>query len=48
VRQWLCATGRGHDFIMGIDGRRMYLICQRCFHETPGWDVATRPVRNSD
>jgi hypothetical protein len=48
VRQWLCATGRGHDFIMGIDGRRMYLICQRCFHETPGWDVATRPVRNTD
>ncbi len=45
VRQWLCATGRGHDFIMGIDGRRMYLICQRCFHETPGWEVSNRKPR---
>ena len=45
LRQWLCAATRGHAFIMGIDGPRMYLICQHCFHETSGWDVARRPPR---
>jgi hypothetical protein len=48
VRQWLCATRRGHDFIMGIDGPRMYLICRHCFHETPGWEVTARPPRSRD
>ena len=38
LRQWLCAATRGHAFIMGIDGPRMYLICQHCFHETSGWE----------
>jgi hypothetical protein len=48
LRQWLCGLGRGHAFIMGIDGRRMYLICQHCFHETPGWELAGRTPRNTD
>ena len=39
LRQWLCAATRGHAFIMGIDGPRMYLICQHCFHETSGWEL---------
>jgi hypothetical protein len=42
LRQWFCATTIGHEFIRGIDGRRMYLICQRCFRETPGWTVDER------
>jgi hypothetical protein len=45
LRQLFCATTIGHDFIRGIDGRRMYLICQRCFHETPGWTVEERRLR---
>ena len=46
LRQLFCATTTGHEFIRGIDGRRMYLICQRCFHETPGWTVEERRSRN--
>jgi hypothetical protein len=46
LRQLFCGTTIGHDFIRGIDGRRMYLICQRCFHETPGWTVEERRRRN--
>jgi hypothetical protein len=45
LRQLFCATIPGHEFIRGIDGRRMYLICQRCFHETPGWTVEERRPR---
>jgi hypothetical protein len=45
LQQWLCAARRGHDFILGIDRRRMYLICQSCFHETPGWDLGVRAPR---
>jgi hypothetical protein len=48
VSQWFCRTLRGHEFIRGIDGRRMYLICQHCFHETPGWEIAARPPRSRD
>ena len=45
LRQWLCAASSGHAFIMGVDGPRMYLICQHCFHETSGIEVAGRPPR---
>ncbi len=48
LRQWFCAAIRGHAFIRGIDGPRMYLICQHCFHETAGWEVAVRPPRAGD
>jgi hypothetical protein len=48
LRQWLCAASRGHAFIMGIDGPRMYLICQHCFHETAGWELGGRPPRVRD
>ena len=45
LRQWFCSASRGHAFIMGIDGPRMYLICQHCFHETSGWELGGRPPR---
>jgi hypothetical protein len=45
LRQWFCAASRGHAFLMGLDGPRMYLICQHCFHETPGWELGARPPR---
>lgn len=45
LRQWFCRAARGHEFLRGIDGRRMYLICQHCFHETPGWEVAEQTPR---
>jgi hypothetical protein len=45
LRQLFCGTITGHEFIRGIDGRRMYLICQRCFHETPGWTVEERRLQ---
>ena len=48
IRQWFCAALGGHHFILGIDRKRMYLICRECFHETPGWELAARPPRNLD
>src|SRR5215207_2071290 len=48
LRQWFCAASRGHGFIKGIDGPRMYLICQHCFHETAGWEVSGRQPRVRD
>jgi hypothetical protein len=46
VQHALCGLRTGHDLILGIDGRRMYLICRHCFHETPGVELpptAPRP-----
>ena len=48
IRQWFCVAKGGHHFIRGIDRQRMYLICQDCFHETPGWELVARPPRNRD
>jgi len=39
VQHALCGLRTGHDLIRGIDGRRMYLICRHCFHETPGIEL---------
>jgi hypothetical protein len=45
IRQWLCRARCGHDFILGVDRKRLYLICQSCFHETRGWELTERPPR---
>jgi hypothetical protein len=37
MREALCAI-RGHDLQLQIErGRRVYLRCTHCGHETPGW-----------
>jgi hypothetical protein len=48
LRQWLCGASRGHAFLRGVNGPRMYLICQHCFHETSGWEVDARRPRTRD
>ena len=39
VREMLCGL-RGHDLMLHFEnGRRVYLRCARCGHETPGWQT---------
>ena len=40
-RVWEIACGiRGHDLMLHVErGRRMFLRCETCGHETPGWNV---------
>lgn len=39
VREMLCAL-RGHDLMLHFEnGRRVYLRCATCGHETPGWET---------
>ena len=45
VQHALCGLRTGHDLIRGIDGRRMYLICRHCFHETPGIELPANGPR---
>jgi hypothetical protein len=30
----------GHRWTLILDGRSMYLVCQRCATKTPGWTTA--------
>jgi hypothetical protein len=40
VQQMLCGLSRnGHEMILKTDGRRLYLLCRHCFHETEGWTL---------
>lgn len=32
---------KGHDFMLTSDPGVLGLVCQRCGHRTPGWQVAT-------
>lgn len=34
--QWWCGA-RGHEFYLGSDGTRVFLVCVRCHRTTPGW-----------
>ena len=39
VRTALCAL-HGHDLLLHFErGRRVYLRCVNCGHETPGWST---------
>ena len=44
VRQFLCGL-HGHDSLKHFAHGRISLLCTSCGHETPGWDVKARPVR---
>jgi hypothetical protein len=37
LRETVCGA-HGHDLLLQVDrGRRVYLRCANCGHETPGW-----------
>lgn len=41
--QLLCGWSRGgHQMILGRDRRRLFLVCHRCLHESPGWMIDRR------
>lgn len=35
-RQWWCRLRRGHDQVLAFAGRRMFMRCTSCAHESPG------------
>lgn len=35
IRQLFCR----HDRILTFEDHRMFLKCQNCTHETPGWEI---------
>jgi hypothetical protein len=37
VRRWMCGIGFGHTLIQKYEGKRIYLKCETCPYETPGW-----------
>jgi hypothetical protein len=42
VQQVACGL-RGHDSLLQFEQDRMFLRCQTCGHETPGWDLNEVP-----
>ena len=34
----LCRGHRGHEYLRTRAGRRAFLVCVHCGHETPGWE----------
>jgi hypothetical protein len=45
---WLECLIRGHDDSMRRSSGRLYLCCERCGRETPGWTVTSKPSRSVD
>jgi len=43
VRQSICGL-HGHDSLLHFEQGRLSLLCSSCGHETPGWDVKSRPA----
>ncbi|MBS1816621.1 MAG: hypothetical protein JSU08_01700 [Acidobacteria bacterium] len=43
VRQFVCGL-HGHDSLLEFGRGRLSLKCVSCGHETPGWDLKTRPA----
>jgi hypothetical protein len=41
VHETLCAVG-GHSFMIRPEHNRLFLRCEICGHETPGWTIETR------
>ncbi len=46
VRQVLCGL-HGHDSLMHFEKKRLSLVCTSCGHQSPGWDVQSAPVAQS-
>ena len=42
LHQMMCGL-HGHDTLLQFKQDRMYLRCQSCGHETPGWDLNEAP-----
>jgi hypothetical protein len=46
LRQFICGL-HGHDSLLHFADGRVSLLCSSCGHETPGWDVKSKPVRQA-
>ena len=42
LHQMVCGL-HGHDTLLQFEQDRMFLRCQSCGHETPGWDLNEAP-----
>jgi hypothetical protein len=42
LQQMVCGL-HGHDTMLQFEQDRMFLRCQSCGHETPGWDLTETP-----
>ncbi len=42
LHQMVCGL-HGHDTMLQFEQDRMFLRCQSCGHETPGWDLNETP-----
>lgn len=42
LHQVMCGL-HGHDTMLQFEQDRMFLRCQSCGHETPGWDLNEAP-----
>ncbi|HMD35645.1 MAG TPA: hypothetical protein VKH42_11785 [Vicinamibacterales bacterium] len=42
LHQMMCGL-QGHDTLLQFEQDRMFLRCQSCGHETPGWDLNETP-----
>jgi len=42
LHQMMCGL-HGHDTLLQFEQDRMFLRCQSCGHETPGWDLNEVP-----
>ena len=42
LHQMMCGL-HGHDTMLQFEQDRMFLRCQSCGHETPGWDLNEAP-----
>jgi hypothetical protein len=40
--QFLCAT-RGHELFMHFEPRWLFLRCESCGYESPGWEIGRKP-----
>lgn len=48
VQQRICGL-HGHDALLHFENGRMSLLCTSCGHQSPGWDVKTKPAtRNTE
>jgi len=41
LRSAVCGL-QGHDPLLQVQGRRLFLRCTSCGHETPGWTTSAR------
>jgi len=44
LRRFVCGL-HGHDSLLHFGDGRVSLLCSSCGHETPGWDVKSKPAR---